>query len=80
MDNLILSPLLLQVTLSLLQSAAVGETYEQVSQAINYVSSTKLQQLMAKIKNPSISRTELGLTAAIFTDTNFKYVINYLQI
>lgn len=65
--NLVLSPLLLQITLSLLQKAAYGQTFEQIGQVINYAHPYKLNQLVNSIKTAP-SRNEIGLASAIFAD------------
>lgn len=68
--NIVLSPLLLQLTLSLLQYAATGPTYEQLSRVTNNIHPNQLNQISAQILSIK-SRNQLGMAAAIFADNSF---------
>lgn len=67
-----ISPLLLQLTLSLLQYGATGQTFEQLSRVTNHIHPDQLNQISANVLAIN-SRNQLGMAAAIFADKSFGY-------
>lgn len=73
-SNLVLSPLLLQITLALLQKATVGESYAQIGRVIRHVNSAQLRDLSRNVITVAAAngaQNQLGLAAAIFADQSF---------
>lgn len=71
--NLVLSPLLLQVTLALLQTASTGETHAQIDRMVRHLSPQQLHELSRSVVTVAAAHngTQLGMAAAIFADRTF---------
>lgn len=72
--NLILSPILVQLLLSQIETAAAGHTKEEISAVIRNVDAKVLSHLVSSIKATRF-RNEVNLASAIFSQRNMGYVV-----
>lgn len=72
--NLVLSPIQPQLQLSLLRTAAVGETQNEIAHAIREVNPGVTRDLIGNLKVINSISTNLGVASAMFTKNKLKYI------
>lgn len=72
--NLVLSPIQPQLQLSLLRTAAVGLTEEEIAHTIREVNSGITKDLIGNLRISNSLSTNIGVANAVFIKNNLKYV------